>query len=365
MQHRGKDDDDSQIRFFGRAKSDDKDLPIDRYGNPIGQRQQGSPRDGGRSRSRHTTGRYHGGVGGERSQYDRSRNDGRADRHRDQQGERRYRTRRSQDASHRQGRQRTSNAPEQTSVLVKALVSYQFASRSTSVAAILAGRVTVNDQVVTKPNQVVYPMRDVLAVDGQVLLRKSVKPITIVFHKPKGLPSSREDGVETLYSFIANKRAWFFPKGGLPASASGIVLISNDKRHRVTSESTLAKLTHDLWIKVPGTVSDQVVATLPCSGRIGQQNVRTTWLVFERTSCSLRQLSVMLKALGLEVLAWERRRIGPFATDQLQPGAWYQLDDQQVVAIDELVESGIADDTPLEQVWESIAQRLRSNQDSH
>jgi 16S rRNA U516 pseudouridylate synthase RsuA-like enzyme len=310
-------DDDSQIRFFGRVGD--------------GERRQPPAQNGQRSQ---------------------------------------YRTQQRPQQRHQQRHQqrRPQHRPKRTpgTTLLKAIVSFQWASRGNALKAIHEGRVTLNNTVVRHPNQFIRLDQDVMAVNGQVLQRKTIKPLTIVFHKPKGLPGSREDGQETLYSFLNNKRSWFTPAGVLPASASGIVVVSNDKRHRNPETSTVARLSQDLWVKVPGAVADVVVQQLAAELHelvaVAQVNTRSTWISFTGTNRALRDLAPALKAHNLEVLAWERRRLGPFSITNINPGVWYQLDDQEIVALDELVESGIDDRTPLSDVWETIAQRIRAAQ---
>ncbi len=384
-------DDDSQIHYFGRVDTGGRAAPTDRTGqsgqqnrqadrfNRSGSRQQSDGNRNQYNRARDQRGeRYQ--QGGNRNQRGDSRQapnvkpghrdaskrnpgQGKASRnpssdHQQKHGPRRQhafnRSSQSRSGSHRHKVKRTPGT-----TLLKAIVSYQWGSRSLALRAIHDGRVTLNNEPWLQPNQFVRLEQDIIAVDGQVLQRKSIKPLTIVFHKPKGLSGSREDGRESLYSFLSNRRSWFTPAGVLPASASGIVIVSNDRRHRNPATSVIGKLTQDLWVKVAGVVDQDRLDGFPTPVRIGQRNARCTWLAFEGTMVRLRDLAVQLKSRGLEVLAWERRRLGPFTTATMHPGVWYRLDDQQVVSLDELVESGIPDSTPLDDVWEVIAARVR------
>jgi 23S rRNA pseudouridine2457 synthase len=268
------------------------------------------------------------------------------------------------------GAPRSAKIPKTT--LLKALVSFQWACRNRSLEAIQQGRVILNDVVTDQPNVQVRLDRDVISVDGQVLQRKTVKPITIIFHKPKGLSGSREEGMLSLYSFLSNKRSWYAPAGVLPKTASGIVIISNDKRHRDPDASPVYQLTQDLWIKVHRFVEEKDLATLrtqiadliempleDVEVREGQRNTHTSWIAIEHTWINLPEVSVLLKPLGYEVLSWERRRVGPFTVENLHPGSWYQVPDHHVVALEELAYSGIDDTVSLDEVWENIFNKLQ------
>lgn len=259
--------------------------------------------------------------------------------------------------------------------LVKALVSFQFASRRISLAAIEHGRVLVNDEVNTEPNTHVKLDKDIIAVDGMVLQRKSVKPMTAVFHKPHGLNGSREEYRLSLYSSLSNKRNWYVPSGALVKTASGIVIVSNDRKHANYQTSVIRAFTQDLFVKVHRRVTEEEISSLkellrkqwPDDDKIlqverGRDNTRSSWIKVTCRSGNFHGIAVALKSLGLEVLNEERRRLGPFSTDNLQPGAWYKLSDQEVIALEELAAGARPETTPLKEVWDDIALRLFEQQ---
>lgn len=255
------------------------------------------------------------------------------------------------------------------------MVSYQFASRRISLAAIEQGRVTVNDVTTTEPNSHVKLDKDFVAVDGILLQRKSIKPMTAVFHKPHGLIGSREEYRLSLYSSLANKRNWYVPSGALVKSAAGIVIVSNDRKHANYETSIIRAFTQDLCVKVNRRVTAEEVASLkelllaqlPEDKDVlevvkGQDNARSSWIWITCRSGNFHGIAVALKSLGLEVLSEERKRLGPFSTADLQPGAWYRLSDQEVVALDELATGAMPETTPLKVVWDNIATRLFDQQ---
>lgn len=245
--------------------------------------------------------------------------------------------------------------------LLKTLVKVQWASRSLALKAIHNGHVQVNENVITEVNTWVAPNRDVITVRGQVVQRKTVKPVTIVFHKPRFIPGSREHDSVNLYSYLPSKRNWYTPSGVLPISASGIVLVSNDKAHRNPQLSCIAQLHQDIWLKVSGIVTESVCRELSATFgeelHVAQRNSRSTWLVCNNTHRSLRSFAGPLKNYGHEIIAWERRRLGPFRTDEIPYGAWYRLSDRETDALDHMVAMQLDQHTPLHQVVHLI-QRL-------
>ena len=231
--------------------------------------------------------------------------------------------------------------------------------------------VSVNDVVVIHPNAYVRLDNDIISVNGAVIQRKTIKPVTIIFNKPHGLIGSKEEFRSTLYSFVTTKRFWYTPSGVLPKAASGIVVVSNDKRHADVRKSTVNLLTQDIWIKVNRKVEDKELKKIrkafqelwPEEGEwlsvtIGSTNARNVWLKITHKHGTIHQITVALKAFGLEALSIERRRLGPFTTDDLKMGAWCRLTDQEVVSLDELAQGTKPDSTPLKDVWAEIAERL-------
>lgn len=248
----------------------------------------------------------------------------------------------------------------------------QWASRSLSIKAIQDGRVTVNDAAVKYPNIHVRPGSDVLGVDGTVLLRKSVRPVTIVFHKPAGLPGSREEGKPSLYSALPNRSGWFMPFGSLTTQASGIVIVSNDPAHQQQAQSPYLALSADVLIKVHRhpkkteltKLQKLLKASWPADAEVislavHSKGKRASWIKISHRHGHMRALMVALKALELEPLRVVRSRVGPFSIDDLPAGAWYQLADKDILALEELIKQKPADDAvSLSSIWQQIASKI-------
>ncbi|MBU3741702.1 MAG: hypothetical protein FGM24_05390 [Candidatus Kapabacteria bacterium] len=256
--------------------------------------------------------------------------------------------------------------------LVKALVSMQWASRSLSIRAIQDGRVTVNEAVVRYPNIHVRPGSDALAADGTVLLRKSARPVTVVFHKPAGLSGSREDGKPSLYSALPNRSGWFMPFGSLTKQASGIVIVSNDPAHQQETASPYTALTADVLIKLHRhpkkteltKLQKLVKAAWPADAEVisiavHSKGKRASWIKISHRKGQMRALMVALKTLELEPLRVIRSRVGPFSINDLPAGAWYQLADSDILSLDELIKQKPADDSvSLTSIWQKITAKI-------
>lgn len=270
------------------------------------------------------------------------------------------------------GRPRQQPLHQPKSTLVKSLVSYQWASRALSLKAILEGRVAVNEQTIIHPNVHMKVDSDVLTIDGNVLLRKSAKPITIVFHKPSGLAGSREDGRPSLYTTLASRNGWYMPLGSLTKAASGIVVLSNDPAHKRVADSPVAALTSDLLIKVHRSpkkteltkLKKALTAAWPADSAIVDishhaKGSRAGWIKITHRTGKIRDVMSALKSLELEPLRVMRSRVGPFNIDAIKAGAWYRLSDQDTLALDELAKQRPKkDDVSLTTIWEQITSKI-------
>ena len=76
-------------------------------------------------------------------------------------------------------------------------------SRRKAEEAILAGRVTVNGEVHSELGKVVDPLKDQIAVDGEIVHLREVKK-TFMFYKPRGVITSKGDpqGRPTVMDFF-------------------------------------------------------------------------------------------------------------------------------------------------------------------
>src|SRR5262245_1541470 len=86
--------------------------------------------------------------------------------------------------------------------LNRALSKLGILSRAQVTAAIRAGRVRVDGRTVAEPAQFVVPERARIIVDGES--RGCVRWRTVLFHKPRGVVSTRRDpeGRRTIYDAL-------------------------------------------------------------------------------------------------------------------------------------------------------------------
>ena len=209
-------------------------------------------------------------------------------------------------------------------------------SRREAEAWVLAGRVSVNGEVLSTPARDVEP-DDTIMVDGQPL-PTAEKTRLFLFHKPRGLITSDHDpeGRDTVFDFL--RENWpegprVVTVGRLDINTEGLLLLTNDgglarilelpetgwlRRYRVrakgqTDQAALDALAHGLVIE--GVEYAGIEAKLD---RIQGSN---SWLTMGLREGKNREIKRVLEHLGLEVNRLIRLSFGPFQLLELPEGA--------------------------------------------
>jgi 23S rRNA pseudouridine2605 synthase len=232
------------------------------------------------------------------------------------------------------------SAPER---LQKYLARAGVASRRASEELIVAGRVAVNGRVVRELGTTVDPDRDRVAVDGRPV-RPVARHTYILLHKPRGVVSTASDpaGRETVVDLVPSA-ARLYPVGRLDYDSEGLLILTDDgdltlalthPRHEVEKEY------HALLDRpLPDDALDRLRRGVPLDGRpTAPATIERAWRDGPREWLRVtiregrnRQVRRMIEAVGGRVLRLVRSRIGPIALDDdLAPGAWRRLTEQEV-----------------------------------
>ncbi|AHD05142.1 pseudouridine synthase [Paenibacillus larvae] len=112
--------------------------------------------------------------------------------------------------------------------LQKVLAAAGVASRRKCEEIILAGRVEVNDKVVSTLGVKVNPHQDVIKVDGRAI--QNQEKIYILFNKPKGVITSVSDpeGRRVVGDFLKGIKERVYPVGRLDYDTEGLLILTND-----------------------------------------------------------------------------------------------------------------------------------------
>jgi len=228
--------------------------------------------------------------------------------------------------------------------LARVLSKFGVCSRRQAERWIEEGRVRVDGTVVRSPRRRLDPGRAAVSVDGRRVgdLRQTV---VIALHKPPGYITSRTDpgGRKTVYDLLADVGRWVFPVGRLDRDTSGLLILTNDHRlgQRLTDpEHDVPKTYHALVRGVPGEAALSALREgVPLPGgpsrparvrAVGSARGGGTWLEIVLTEGRNRQVRRMCAAVGHEVEALARVKVGAFALGDLAAGEWRRLRPEEV-----------------------------------
>ena len=171
----------------------------------------------------------------------------------------------------------------------------------------------------------------------------------ILFNKPFGVicQFSRDGDKPTLKDFI--KVPEVYPAGRLDTDSEGLLLLTDDGRWQARIADPKGKMPKTYWAQVEGSPDDDALARLRAGLDLGdfvsapaeveclseppglwprnppirfRANIPTTWLAITIAEGKNRQVRRMTAKAGHPTLRLIRSRIGPWALDDLAPGAW-------------------------------------------
>lgn len=228
--------------------------------------------------------------------------------------------------------------------LHKFVANCGYTSRRRAELLIQAGRVRVNGRVVDSLGATVRPDRDEVTVNGERI--DLPRPTTIIFHKPRGIITSTHDTHERLtvmdYLPRSLRESGLLPAGRLDQDTEGLLVLTNDGdlNHRIThpryetekeylatvaerpAASALRRLEEGVVIDGIRTSPARITAV-----EAAAEGFAVGIAIREGRK---RQVRKMFAAVGHEVLALRRVRIGGLTLGDLPPGEWRKLGPDEI-----------------------------------
>lgn len=243
--------------------------------------------------------------------------------------------------------------------LQKVLSAAGVASRRVVEDMIVAGRISVNGELVTELGTRIDPETDLVDVDG-VAVQLDTSKRYVVLNKPTGVVSSMRDdrGRPDLRGFTADWEERLYNVGRLDADTSGLLLLTNDGDLAHVLAHPSFGVTKVYVAKVDGRMSAQTVSRLTRGidledGPIAADRARV--LDSSRGGTSLVEITLhsgrnrivrrMLAAVGHPVQELVRRQFGPIHLGTLPVGRSRELTKVERGALLTLARHG-ADDSP-------------------
>ncbi len=226
-------------------------------------------------------------------------------------------------------------------------------SRRKAEELILAGRVTLNGEVV-KELGTKADVHDTIEVDGKPI-RKEEK-VYFLLNKPKQCLSSVSDerGRKTVIDYLPGVNARVYPVGRLDYETTGVLILTNDGAFANKMMHPRFHLNKKYECTINGVLSDKQVEelkkgieledgmTLPAKVQILQRSKNKNKTIFEITIFEGRNREIrrMMEHFGYRVTRLERLQYGNLDCKNLRQGEYRRLRSYEIRSLLKFVNEG-------------------------
>ena len=175
------------------------------------------------------------------------------------------------------------------------LAAAGYGSRRNCEELITSGRIQVDDEIVNQLGARVFPLKQKIKVDGELLTRS--RPAYIVIYKPKGVLCTNydPDGRKRAIDYVPEKYGRLFAVGRLDQASEGLLLLTND--------GLLAqRLTHPRYevakkykVQVAGFVESDLINQLKKGIHLAEAVVQADEVVFKARYKNSSILEIVLR----------------------------------------------------------------------
>jgi 23S rRNA pseudouridine2605 synthase len=226
--------------------------------------------------------------------------------------------------------------------LERALSKLGLATRAEARLLIAEGRVRVNGQPAHDPLMPVIPERIAVAIDGRVIERPT--RLVIALHKPRGVVTTKRDpeGRRTVYDLLRDLDQHVVAVGRLDFATSGLLLLTNDTRFADWLTDPRNRVPRIYLVTVRGRITDDEAQRLQSGIVVDGERLharravvrkasnRESHLVLELSQGKNREIRRLLQSIGHEVTRLRRVQIGGLTLDDLAPGEWRIVNDDEL-----------------------------------
>ena len=223
--------------------------------------------------------------------------------------------------------------------LQKILSRAGIASRRSAEKIILAGRVTVDDKIITELGAKADINKNKICVDGRQIFLSDAK-IYLLMNKPKNILCTAKDdrGRKTVLDLVENITARIYPVGRLDYDSEGLILLTNDgeltnklihpkyKIAKTYRAKIFGELTADKLEKLRAGIELEDGMTAPAEIiLIGKNTVEIT--IHEGRN---RQIRRMFAAVGCEVQKLTRIKFAGLNLSGVKSGEYRKLTQAEI-----------------------------------
>lgn len=207
------------------------------------------------------------------------------------------------------------------------------------------GQITVNDEVIKKPEMKIDENKDTICFLGQVLSYEAVQ--YFLLNKPAGCVTATRDKLsETVMSYLPeNRRDDLFPVGRLDKDTEGLLLITNDGQlaHELLSPKKHVDKTY--FAVIDGEVREEHKPMFAEGLDIGDERLTlpAKLEILKSGDVSEIELTIhegrfhqvkrMFEAIDTKVTYLKRISMGPLTLGDLQPGEVRNLTEEEIESL--------------------------------
>lgn len=217
------------------------------------------------------------------------------------------------------------------------------ASRRNSEKLIQAGKVKVNDTIVTELGVKIDTVKDSVYVNGVEIFLEENK-VYIILNKPEGYLSTLKDerGRKTVLDLTGDIEERIFPIGRLDYDTSGLLIMTNDGDiyNKVIHPREKINKVYEATIKgIPSAEEINLFCsgidiggyvTAPAEIVILKKDKETSKVKITIHEGKKRQIRKMCKMISHPVITLRRISIGNIVLNDLEKGKWRYLTDEEV-----------------------------------
>jgi 23S rRNA pseudouridine2605 synthase len=223
--------------------------------------------------------------------------------------------------------------------LQKFLAEAGVASRRASEEIILAGRVSVNGQILRELGTKVDPARDAVRVDGKGV--RARRKIYLALHKPGGCVCSRKDelGRRTVYDFLPVEwQGMVHTVGRLDFNTEGLLFLTNDGEFGLRLTHPRYGIRKKYVATIEGIVEQEMLegivrGVFQDGEKLQAQSARRlsrNVFELELSEGKNREVRRLFESQGLKVRRLQRTQIGKIKLGELKPGRWRALTETEI-----------------------------------
>ncbi len=219
------------------------------------------------------------------------------------------------------------------------------ASRRKAEELILAGRVTVNDEVMTELSYKVDEENDIVKVDDK-LIKEENKLVYILLNKPEGYITTVKDQFDrpSVLDLVSDIKERVYPIGRLDYETSGLLLLTNDgdltyklthPKHEVDKTYVArvkGKLTKEEIERFKTGLKIEDYTTAPAKLKVIKYDEQrdTSLLEIKIHEGKNRQVRKMCKAINHPVLRLRRSAMGKIKIGDCEIGKYRYLTEDEI-----------------------------------